>query len=122
MPEIAGILLFYNLPEAVQTIIIRPCALYLHAHCTHELRSFLCNRGDDERSDAVFLCAHRDLGGHAALGAVRHAHVGNNFAAIDGLAEKLESVGSLVDWDVGAFQGLQGEDLGELFRCLCCSC
>lgn len=86
-------------------------------------RSFiLCDRSDNEGSDAFLLGTHRDLGGHATLGAVGHAHIGNNLAAVDRLAEELEGVGCLVDGDVGAFQRLQGENLGELFRCLCCMC
>lgn len=79
----------------------------------------LCDRGDDERGDVVLFGANGNLGGHAALGAVGHAHIGNDLAAIDRLAKELESVGGLVDGDIGAFQGLQGEDLCELLCGLC---
>lgn len=71
-------------------------------------REALRHRGHNERGDAVLFSAHRDLGRHTALGAEGHAHVGNDFAAVDGLAEKFEGVCCLVDWDVGAFEWLEG--------------
>lgn len=83
------------------------------------IRESLRHRGDNERGDAVLFGAHRDFGGHAALGAEGHAHIGDDFAAVHSLAEKLEGMCCLVDRYVGAFEGLEGENLCELFGGLC---
>lgn len=80
----------------------------------------LCNRPNNQSSNALLLTPHSNLRRNPRLCRFRHPDRSHDTAARDSLTEELESVSRGVDNNICAIERLQRKGFGELFGCVYC--